>query len=330
MDNSSRKLFIKRQAGLSAEKSFWEFFIALDLLEHPGKTYSPCNLDMAKQFTDELNAIFLQGHNLDNIEHYEFNCSKFTKEDVQESLELVKTFRAEGTLNPIQTIWCKLEDKIINLCLLNKAERDTTKVGVAKMLEDLLITVCVDSVIGTLQDSFYLTLGDCQKQMDSLEKAFTKIGEHFEENTYSNYLFTVGKKSQVVFSNILAYDIEKINDIISHDVLCIGTGFYNNQSIFDLITKILMSTSDIKLMTVVKDCISIIEASEFLGTLAYTIQNLGIKSKCNIIICFNVDNTKITYVLNSYFWRKSKHIINQILTKMYMLKSGKSICSLPC
>lgn len=53
-----------------SHKSFWEFFIAIIVFEHPGRYYisNNINISLSKLFFDELNTLYIEGKKIDSVQ----------------------------------------------------------------------------------------------------------------------------------------------------------------------------------------------------------------------------------------------------------------------
>ena len=143
------------------------------------------------------------------------------------------------------------------------------------------------------------------------------INIHIGGKTYS--FFPVCKSFKVVFPNLLLYNNQMIDDILSHKLICIGCGFYNNQSIHNLIVNILTRNSNIDVINVIKDCTSIDDAIEFVSELTEMNKNSEIEGLCVIVVSIKINETKFVYVLRPNYTQSQ---IKTCLCKMYNLKLG--------
>lgn len=311
-----------------SHKSFWEFFIALDVLENPGKSYNPDNLDMAKKFTDELNELYIQGYKLDNIEYYEYDYTRYTKEEAKNLRNYIESLEQEiaqtEDITLLCNLWDKMEGYIINILLVGDGKQQYFKQNSTQELKSALNNVFyklyASMFVNQIQECLYKNDINCKNRIDTIEKTLIEIDKHIEENTYSEILFPLYKKQKVIFPNLFVYNMKIVDDILLNDLICVGSGFYDNHSIHNLIVKILTVNPDINLMNIVKNCTSIEDAVEFVSELTEKIKNSGLKIRCNIVVSFKINDTEFVYLLNT---NNIYSQINTCLSKMYNLKYSK-------
>lgn len=311
-----------------SHKSFWEFFIALDVLENPGKSYNPDNLDMAKKFTDELNELYIQGYKLDNIEYYECDYIRYTKEEVKNLRNYIESLEQEiaqtEDITLLCNLWDKMEGYIINILLVGDGKQQYFKQNSTQELKSALNNVFyklyASKFVNQIQECLYKNDINCKNRIDTIEKTLIEIDKHIEENTYSEILFPLYKKQKVIFPNLFVYNKKIVDDILLNNLICVGSGFYDNHSVHNLIVKILTVNPDINLMNIVKNCTSVDDAVEFLSELTEKIKNSGLKIRCNIVVSFKINDTEFVYLLNT---NNIYSQINTCLSKMYNLKSSK-------
>lgn len=311
-----------------SHKSFWEFFIALDVLENPGKSYNPDNLDMAKKFTDELNELYIQGYKLDNIEYYEYDYTRYTKEEAKNLRNYIESLEQEiaqtEDITLLFNLWDKMEGYIINILLVGDGKQQYFKQNSTQELKSALNNVFyklyASMFVNQIQECLYKNDINCKNRIDTIEKTLIEIDKHIEENTYSEILFPLYKKQKVIFPNLFVYNMKIVDDILLNDLICVGSGFYDNHSIHNLIVKILTVNPDINLMNIVKNCTSIEDAVEFVSELTEKIKNSGLKIRCNIVVSFKINDTEFVYLLNT---NNIYSQINTCLSKMYNLKYSK-------
>ena len=111
-----------------------------------------------------------------------------------------------------------------------------------------------------------------------------------------------------------------VDNTLLNDLICIGSGFYDNHSIHNLIVKILTVNPDINFMNVVKNCTSLEDATKFVSELTEKIKSCGLKMRCNIVVSFNINDAEFVYLLNT---NNEYSQINTCISKMYNLKSSK-------
>lgn len=311
-----------------SHKSFWEFFIALDVLENPGKSYNPDNLDMAKKFTDELNELYIQGYKLDNIEYYEYDYTRYTKEEAKNLRNYIESLEQEiaqtEDITLLCNLWDKMEGYIINILLVGDGKQQYFKQNSTQELKSALNNVFyklyASMFVNQIQECLYKNDINCKNRIDTIEKTLIEIDKHIEENTNSEILFPLYKKQKVIFPNLFVYNMKIVDDILLNDLICVGSGFYDNHSIHNLIVKILTVNPDINLMNIVKNCTSIEDAVEFVSELTEKIKNSGLKIRCNIVVSFKINDTEFVYLLNT---NNIYSQINTCLSKMYNLKYSK-------
>lgn len=311
-----------------SHKSFWEFFIALDVLENPGKSYNSDNLDMAKKFTDELYELYNQGYKLDNIEYFECDYARYTKEEAKKLKNYIEGLKLEiaqtENITFLCNLWDKIEGHIINILLISDSKQQYFSQNSTQELKSVVnnafYKMYASMFVNQIQECLYKNDINCKNRIDTIEKTLIEIDKHIEENTYSEILFPLYKKQRVIFPNLFMYNKKMVDDILLNDLICVGSGFYDNHSIYKLIVKILTVDPDIHLINVVKNCTSIEEATEFVSELIEKIKNSGLKIRCNISVSFKINDAEFVYLLNT---NNSYSQISTCIHKMYNLKSSK-------
>ena len=330
LEERSFKSLINRKSDGSikfSHKSFWEFFIALDVLENPGKSYNPDNLDMAKKFTDELNKLYIQGSELDDIEYFECDYTRYTKEEAKILRNYIDSLKQEISQTEDITLLCNLWDKIegyiIGILLGDGNQQYFGQNSIQELksfINNALYKLTARMFVNQIQECLYKNDINCKNHIGAIEKTLTKIEKHIEENTNTKILFPLYKKQKVIFPNLFVYNNQMVNDTLSNDLICIGSGFYDNHSMYNLIVKILTVNPDIYLINVIKNCTNLEDATKFVSELTEKIKNSGLKIRCNIVVSFKINDTDFVYLLNT---NNIYSQINTCLSKMYNLKSSK-------
>lgn len=217
-----------------------------------------------------------------------------------------------------------MEGYIINMLLVGDGKQQYFKQNSTQELKSALNNVFyklyASMFVNQIQECLYKNDINCKNRIDTIEKTLIEIDKHMEENTYSEILFPLYKKQKVIFPNLFVYNKKIVDDILLNDLICVGSGFYDNHSIHNLIVKILTVNPDINLMNIVKNCTSIEDAVEFVSELTEKIKNSGLKIRCKIVVSFKINDTEFVYLLNT---NNIYSQINTCLSKMYNLKSSK-------
>lgn len=310
-----------------SHKSFWEFFIALDVLENPGKSYNPDNLDMAKKFTDELNELYIQGYKLDNIEYYECDYTRYTKEEIKNLRNYIESLEQEiaqtEDITLLFNLWNKTEGYIINILLngdgIQQCFNQNSTHELMSAVNNAFYKINARMFVNKVQECLYKNDINWKNHIDTIKQILINIEKHIKENINSEILFPLYKKQKVIFPNLFVYN-KMVDNTLLNDLICIGSGFYDNQSIHNLIVKILTVNPDINLMNVVKNCTSLEDATAFVSELTEKIKSCGLKKRCNIVVSFNINEAEFVYLLNT---NNEYSQINTCISKMYNLKSSK-------
>lgn len=82
-----------------SHRSFWEFFLALDSFECPGKQYMAKGLEMAKKFHEDLYRLYQTGKHLPFIDTFDFHYSlekgDFQDDAVKNKIKQIKTIYSQ-------------------------------------------------------------------------------------------------------------------------------------------------------------------------------------------------------------------------------------------
>lgn len=322
-----------------SHKSFWEFFLALDILENPGKSLSQDNLDMAKQFTLELNEMYLKGQQLIDVYHYvptnsyigltdPLLVSAFSRlQDCQEQ-HLSNTPNHQILFN----LWKIIVGKIVLMqCLFVDLLCSTTNnidfsniLKIIKVKSNLLkidqSRKSFNNLICYIQDSFNIESG-IDNRLQYIQDEIEQINNEMPKDDLLAIFGTSIKDNILVFPNLFTLSSEVIEKVLSTHTPVIGMGFYKQESVYDLIKRILEKKPGISVIYVINHSECLEDVITFIWNLLTQLKSMEIKDSLQLVVVSNVNQITIPYVCGTQNINTSHKELSICLTNMYKIAS---------
>lgn len=323
-----------------SHKSFLEFFIALDVLENPGKSYNPDKMDMAKMFVNELNNMYLNGQILDYIY---YNVPYNSTVDLTDPM-LLKVFSEEQPYNEpyseveynqqkLLEIWNIIVSKIVMIkstcetdimSMMQNIKDSLTDGSIYSKLEKLKSRVQdmsksyedFNHLIFYIQDSFSKD-SSLNERISVIQDKIKQIAIQMPRDELQTLFCTSIKKNILVFPNLLGYNQDVINNVLANYTPVIGRGFYSDESVYSLINSILKMRPAIPVIFVMKHSQCVEDMITYVWNLMTQLEQMEAKDSLLLIVKFNIDDITIPYVCRKKSNDNSLKNIRLNLTKMY-------------
>ena len=321
-----------------SHKSFWEFFIALDVLENPGKSYNPDKLDMAKQFTLELNEMYLKGQQLIDVYHFVPTNSYI---DLTDPL-LISAFHRvekcqeqspnnETNQQSLFNIWGIIVGKIVLMrCFLldslnSTANNNNDHSYVLKLIrfkskfeKIIQIQKSFNDLIYYIQESFNLE-NDIENRLQSIQDKIELINNEMPQDDLLAIFGTSIKDNILVFPNLFTLSSEVIEKVLSTHTPVIGLGFYNQESVCGLIKRILEKRPAIPVIFVINHSDLVENLIDFIWNLLTQLKTMEIKDSLRLVVVSHIDKITIPYVCGMQNINTSHKELSICLTNMYKI-----------
>lgn len=311
-----------------SHKSFWEFFIALDVLKNPGKAYNPNNFDMSKRFVEEFNELYLLGTRFNGVDYYERSYYKFTTENINSLIKLIpntqicddSSFHKEDYLQWAYSFWLELEQCLVSLYLLVDDSFQMVQPNYLHLIDHVITRIDLNKVVHSLQKCFYSNAFDYIKDLECLRDILLNRKKRLENNTNLDSYYPIIKNEVVVFPNLFTLKDKIVEKILATNIVCVGAGFYRDTSVFVLVNKLICMTPAVNIIQIVREYDNLEGATSFICELieSITVNNL----KNVIIIQIKVVDVQMIYVINNQTIKTSRDNIIKYLSYMYDKKIG--------
>lgn len=292
-----------------SHRSFWEFFLAIDAFERPGKRYNATGLDMAQKFHNEIYELFNNSRYLDCINYYDYSFSlnrNFSDIIVARKIKEIKKYyrtsiksrksdkeKLEQPLCLIYELWVMLLQRLFNqysiIHSLTKLHR--TEIGLFKN-EDYYVDR-ISLLLGKILDFFEFPKNSIFK--DNYLPTITDIYEEIC-SLNNDIKMTTTTKERFILPNYIENEPQ---DIGHFDLIHIGNGFCQTKDLQKAIdyllgckpTPLLFLYVDVQSLKELIDFIILIKASN--------------NKRCIIVRALFDSTTELEYVVvDSYLSNK--------------------------
>lgn len=324
-----------------SHKSFWEFFLALDILENPGKSLSQDNLDMAKQFTLELNEMYLKGQQLIDVYHFvpTNSCIDLTDPLLNSAFHRLEDCQEDFSNNETNqqilfNIWEIIVSKIVLMqCILldlfnSTANNNNDHNYILKLIrlkskiqKIIQIQESFSHLIYYIQDSFNLENG-IEYRIQSIHDKIEQINNEMPKDDLLAIFGTSIKDNVLVFPNLFTLSTDIIDKVLSTHTPVIGLGFYNQESVYDLIKRILVKRPAISVVYITNHSECLEDVIAFIWNLLTQLKTMEIKDSLQFIVVSNVNQITIPYVCSTQNINTSYKELSICLTNMYKIASA--------
>lgn len=323
-----------------SHKSFWEFFIALDILENPGKSFNQDNLDMSKLFVIELNEMYLKGQQLIDVYHFvpTNSCIDLTDPLLISAFQLLEDCQEESSNNETNQqilfkLWEIIVSKIVIMqCLLIDLLSSTVNnyndySNVLKLIKfKSTLEKCAqiqkdfNHLIYYIQESFNLENG-IESRIRSIQGKIEEINNEMPKDDLLSIFSTLIKDNILVFPNLFTLSSDIIDKVLSTHIPVIGLGFYNYESVYNLIKSILEKRPAISVIYIINHSDRLEDVIEFIWNLLTQLKTMGVNDSLQLIVLSKVDKITIPYVCGKQNINISHKDLSKCFTNMYKTAS---------
>ncbi|MBR5146037.1 MAG: hypothetical protein IKW54_00215 [Bacteroidales bacterium] len=319
-----------------SHKSFMEFFIAVDILENPGKSYNLNGLDMVEIFVYELYEMYLKGDKFDYINY----C-------------IPKNAPSDLDLSQLKFLWDKLQNDE-ELCLGNNFICDLWQITLKKCVawgcyldnirfrsidvlrnnnrygDDIALKIFKNKMF-VLKKSLpiYYGINNLMKNIQRVflecifykENVLTEDVYQILSNINENPILLTLKETILIFPVFFNMDNINYDEILNKYIPVIGSSFYGNASIYNVIEKVLNRKPYIPAIYVMKQSKNIDDIIVFVSELINRIKSEELKNiTTSIIVESDINDVTITYVCDR---NHSNEDVSTCLTNMYNIAFHK-------
>ena len=321
-----------------SHKSFWEFFLAINSIENPGKSFKSGVFDVADNFAKELYQMYINGKeflgisyspspvlNFDNqfsslesiVKEVENYMSDKSLVDCEKKVLMNKLLYNywELTIQCLPYLYEKLPYKQFTYNskreLLQKSEKLT------EPIEECLANLqkCMLNNNSLSYKKIFFVIEDCHKTI-SLYYQLPRLVFNEGKNGLTKGTRERNNKDFIIFPSI--YRKEFLTDNLLSNYVNVGIGFNDDETIYKLVNKCLDNKD-------ILDIICIYKESDNLDILANFIQglcnSLNVTSPC-IIIAININKSRLHYVINRQTISYKLEQIKDCLSNMLALDSA--------
>lgn len=312
-----------------SHKSFWEFFIAINSMENPCKSFNSKGLEMAVDFSKEMYKLYLKGIKLECVDYYEpqFIVGKsfldpmlidaFTRckeiKNFAYSKESLYEFVYNLRIMLLQRLVCQglssvsIMAELAKEALLADASGDNLRAIKFKLQAEKGATILENqnAILSDLQECFIDTNTDhCYDILSIVVNRFESIIEWMTKakeltiNSKNIALefseISTQRKELVVFPFLFKFSKDFVEGVLSNSYNNIGYGLNGDNEVYEAIVSLLKLKPGL-------DSISIYKEGENIETHANFIKGLTeyiTKRPTQIIVKLVFDDTTIFYVVD--------------------------------
>ena len=316
-----------------SHKSFWEFFLAINSIENPGRSFKPNVFDVAEVFTKEMYELLLSGKNLLNINyspHLIFEDKGVSSLDslIENGRKYISDSSIKGNIKDVhlRKLLCKYwELSIQNLSYLYK--RMPYKQMVHNSKGEILhhsekLTAPIDQNLSKLQNCFLnidqLDNGELFALLEECCQS-TRLYSHLPDwgvkKNSKNRMVSLNDKDFVIFPFL--YSDQFVKNQLSRNYVHIGIGFNDCEVLYETIKKCSNNTDYIDIVCIYVDGDDIDSHVSFITGLCNYLRDV---SSC-IVINIKIETAYLYYVVNKLTISYSPEQIKVCLTNMFSLNS---------
>ncbi len=312
-----------------SHKSFWEFFLSINSIENPGKSFKPDVFDTAEIFAKELYQMYLNGKELLNISY----CPN-TIFEINDNFSLLDNIVEEGKdklLNPslsenernsfANKLICKYWELSIRRlpCQYEKLpykQFDHNSRGELLQHGDKL-TEPIEECLANLQHCFLNNQLSCKELFSVIEDCHQTI------HLYSHLpMFALNRNSSSMSIKLLSknfvvfpflYSETFLKNFLSRNYINIGIGFNDEKTIYEIINKCTNNKDIIDVICVNREGDDLDSHVRFISGLSNYVSKV---SFC-IIVVVKINNVYLYYVVNKKTLSYTSEQIRLCLTNMH-------------
>lgn len=312
-----------------SHKSFWEFFIAINSMENPCKSFNSQGLEMAVEFSKEMYELFLKGKKLECVDYYEphfivgksfldpmlidaFSRCKELK-NLSYSKESLYEFVYNLRIMLLQRLVCQgLSTMSITVELLKEAsfadansdkerainlKHQAEKGAIIMAFQKVILSYLQECFIDTNKDHCYNILSIVVKMFDSIIEWMTEA----KEQTINSKNFALEfseistqRKELIVFPSLFKFSKDFVEGALSNNYINIGYGLNGDNEVYEAINSLLKLKPGLETISIYKEGENIETHVNFIKGLTESIP----KRPTQIIVKLVFDDATIFYVVD--------------------------------
>lgn len=321
-----------------SHKSFLEFFLAINSIENPGKSFKSGVFDVADNFAKELYQMYINGKeflgisyspspvfNFDNqfsslesiIKEGENYMSDKSLVDCEKKVLMNKLLYNywELTIQCLPYLYEKLPYKQFTYNskreLLQKSEKLT------EPIEECLANLqkCMLNNNSLSYKKIFFVIEDCHKTI-SLYYQLPRSVFNEGKNGLTKGTRERNNKDFIIFPSI--YSKEFLTDNLLSNYVNVGIGFNDDETIYKLVNKCLDNKDILDIICIYKESANLDILANFIQGLC---NSLNVTSPC-IIIAININKSRLHYVINRQTISYKLEQIKNCLSNMLALDSA--------
>ena len=340
-----------------SHRSFFEYFIALNIFENPSWSCNLPNLNLVEQFLNEMCKAYFTYHIESSTKSNKLNFGdiKIPRNDFYDIRDeqlyniLLDTEKEVG--KNVDTVVTKaiyqraiyrflhlLVGKIVavsNYCdntyvpSLTENIRPSLKPIKYEINKFFEITFLVPfyQFVNLVQNT--IVLDDAQYSPESvitIRKAFDNLLSKMSSVSENNCLFPISpKKTMPIFPNLFSFEERYIENLLGKVVPVIGFGLYDNKNVLyfiDKLIKYLNKQNYLPVFYVTKQVDNLNDIALFIKNLNEQIKQIN-NHRLSIIILVTINGVELPYVSNQTSNRDTLEKIQSYLRKMYEIANKK-------
>ena len=288
-----------------SHRSFWEFFLAIDTFERPGKRYTAKGLDMAQKFHEEIFELYNDKKYLEYIDYFDYSFSfdrDFSDSEIKKMIEKIQgVFRV--SLNPDTSAKDNPEQVIhmiyeLREMLLKRLRNQFSLIydyfiqnpipkGKKYNIRDLYYVERINTLLEVMQDFFEVSnLGYFKEHsLPTILRVYSEIVEFNDSFSY------ISKATERLLYPIFVK--ETLQGMDKFEAIHMGLGFSQNEDVKYSI-KTLFKRDPIPFIFLYLEVQTMTELMEFIKM----INIYNDKNRC-IIIRVSYNNTLLEYVVDN-------------------------------
>ena len=324
-----------------SHRSFWEFFIAINSMENPCKSFNSQGLEMAVEFSKEMYELFLKGKKLECVDYYEphfivgksfldpmlidafSRCKElrnlsYSKKSLYEFVYNLRIMLLQRLV--YQRLWYKpiIEglEKEANFVSANndilraiKLKYLVNKVTPSQEYENEILSYLQECFIDTNSDHCYDILSIVVNKFESIIEWMTEAKEQTmnSQNLAFEFYEISNQKELIVFPSLFKFSEDIVEGALSNNYINIGYGLNGDNEVYEAINSLLKLKPKLDVISIYKEGEDIEAHVNFIKRLTESIP----KRPTQIIVKLVFDDTTIFYVIDK---QSEKYNLDQIKT----------------
>ena len=330
---SGRSLINRRSDGSIkfSHKSFWEFFLAINSIENPGKSFKPKVFDAAENFSKELYQLYIDGKGISGVNYCQ--PTLFERVDVSsldsianKALEVCKSSSNNSIKNTsMHKLLYEYWETAIKRLAIQYEELEMDKI------EKLDENVLSNAIVKMFAQNAPIQIG---RYFYRLQECFLNLNQQGYEELSHNLMLINSRKKPVEYQNNekpwlvnnptyndfvvfpCLFSDSFLNKYLSHNYINIGIGFNGDETIYEVIQKSI-TNSRIDIVCVYKESNNLENHVEFIKGLN---DYIGETLSC-ILLIIKIEAANLYYVVNKETRMYNSEQIRLCLSNMSSINS---------